>query len=318
MTVNQDSGPRVVSGWATNISIAQTGAPVTRLDFIVTNDQPGLFDSAPELGRDGTLRFTPKAGAFGTAIVQIVARNDGGTANGGVDSTAPRSFVIRIAALPVIGDVTLGQGGFIWQQLDTSVITSLFVTSPDGGAVSLSILEGPRWLTLDALTGRLGGSPRVGDPGLSTVVIAATSTTGGVTTRSFQVGIFRQTEAPSAWVPWSRQSATDRGFLPLTGAPAIGSGNASQQPVRIAASLVKRVGWKIRIELTGPGEIALVEVTLAGADGILGTADDIRLTGDAVRFAVSGSTLAVDVGQTTGPVRIQFVIRGIVYAAEVD
>lgn len=97
-TVNEDSGTRFVA-WATNIS---TGAAneSQQLTFEVTdNTNPSLFSIAPGVGFTGTLGFAPATNANGSATITIRLKDNGGTANGGVDTSAVETFTITV--LPV-------------------------------------------------------------------------------------------------------------------------------------------------------------------------------------------------------------------------
>src|SRR5262249_16054830 len=47
----------------------------------------------------GKLTFTPAPNASGTALVTVVLHDDGGTANGGVDTSQPQSFQINVVKL---------------------------------------------------------------------------------------------------------------------------------------------------------------------------------------------------------------------------
>ena len=49
------------------------------------NTNPTLFSAAPAISSTGTLTYTPAADASGTATIDVVLKDDGGTANGGVD-----------------------------------------------------------------------------------------------------------------------------------------------------------------------------------------------------------------------------------------
>ena len=44
----------------------------------------------------GTLTYTPAANANGSATVTLHIHDDGGTANGGVDTSAPQTFAIYV------------------------------------------------------------------------------------------------------------------------------------------------------------------------------------------------------------------------------
>ena len=67
--------------------------------FIVTNNHSSLFLSPPAVAADGTLSFTPGTQS-GTVAVGIKARDNGGTANGGVDTSASQIFTIIIPPNP--------------------------------------------------------------------------------------------------------------------------------------------------------------------------------------------------------------------------
>ena len=54
-----------------------------------------LFIAQPSISSDGTLSFTP-SGLPGTATVTVHVEDDGGTANGGVDTSGDQTFTITI------------------------------------------------------------------------------------------------------------------------------------------------------------------------------------------------------------------------------
>ncbi|MEP7224097.1 MAG: HD domain-containing phosphohydrolase, partial [Actinomycetota bacterium] len=57
--VAEGSGPAVVPSWARDISAGPADEVDQRVSFTVETDRPGLFSSRPEVGPEGTLRFTP-------------------------------------------------------------------------------------------------------------------------------------------------------------------------------------------------------------------------------------------------------------------
>ena len=59
-----------------------------RSNFIVTNNNNALFSVQPTVVANGTLTYTPAANANGTATVTVQLHDNGGTANGGVDTSA--------------------------------------------------------------------------------------------------------------------------------------------------------------------------------------------------------------------------------------
>jgi CSLREA domain-containing protein len=93
--VNEDAGAQTISNWATNISPGPADESGQTLTIQVSNTNPGLFSAAPAVNSSGTLTFTPNADANGTATVTILVKDNGGIANGGVDTTSV-SFVITV------------------------------------------------------------------------------------------------------------------------------------------------------------------------------------------------------------------------------
>jgi hypothetical protein len=50
----------------------------------------------PYIDPNGTLHYTPAHNAFGTATVTVQLMDNGGTANGGQDTSAPQTFTITV------------------------------------------------------------------------------------------------------------------------------------------------------------------------------------------------------------------------------
>ena len=92
----RNAGPVTQPGWATVTSPGAPNEAAQSTQFVVlSNTRPALFAAPPAIAPDGTLSFTP-SGAVGTAIVSFELRDDGGTANGGVDRSAPAFFAIAL------------------------------------------------------------------------------------------------------------------------------------------------------------------------------------------------------------------------------
>ena len=102
--VHQDAGPQTVSDWARDISPGAPNETDQVLQFVVVgNSSPDLFSSGgqPAVTRNdaqsdrGTLTFTP-SGNSGSATITVVLMDNGGTANGGADTSDSHSFTIKI------------------------------------------------------------------------------------------------------------------------------------------------------------------------------------------------------------------------------
>jgi hypothetical protein len=97
--VLEDSGLRTVDNWATAISEGTAEESGQVVDFIVSNNNNALFSVQPAISSTGTLTFTPAADANGIATVTVRIHDDGGTANGGVDTSVAQSFTITVTAV---------------------------------------------------------------------------------------------------------------------------------------------------------------------------------------------------------------------------
>jgi hypothetical protein len=91
-----DSGVVTSVGWATQISAGPPSESAQSLTFLVTPDNPQLFASGPSISSTGTLTFTPAPNVKGLAHVTVRLKDNGGTANGGTDTSGPQTFDITI------------------------------------------------------------------------------------------------------------------------------------------------------------------------------------------------------------------------------
>ncbi|HYW72478.1 MAG TPA: choice-of-anchor Q domain-containing protein [Pyrinomonadaceae bacterium] len=98
-TVLEDSGAQTVPTWATAISAGPANESAQNVTFNVTNNNNTLFSSQPAVNSAGTLMYTPAANANGSATVTVTAQDDGGTANGGVNTSPSQTFVINVTAV---------------------------------------------------------------------------------------------------------------------------------------------------------------------------------------------------------------------------
>ena len=101
LLVNQSGGLAATysfPGWATSLSAGPANESSQPLSFnIVSDSNPGIFSIAPTVSSTGTLTFTTNSLASGSSTITITLQDSGGTANGGVDTSASQSFVISTA-----------------------------------------------------------------------------------------------------------------------------------------------------------------------------------------------------------------------------
>ena len=96
-SVLEDAGPQSVAGWASAIAPGPATESAQLVSFTVANDAAALFSSQPALSPSGALTYTPAPNANGTATVTVTAHDNGGTANGGSDTSATQSFTITVS-----------------------------------------------------------------------------------------------------------------------------------------------------------------------------------------------------------------------------
>jgi large repetitive protein len=96
ISVGASDGAQVVNNWATGISAGPPDEAGQTVSFEVSNDNPGVFAEQPAIDANGTLTFTPAAPSGTPVTVTVVAKDNGGTANGGNDTSGPQTFTITI------------------------------------------------------------------------------------------------------------------------------------------------------------------------------------------------------------------------------
>ena len=99
-SVAEDSGAHAIANWGTSISPGPPDESGQSVTFSIDGDtSPTLFSVGPAIDSTGTLTFTPAPDARGTATITVSLHDDGGTANGGHDTSSPQTFTITITAV---------------------------------------------------------------------------------------------------------------------------------------------------------------------------------------------------------------------------
>lgn len=179
-----NAGAQTLANWATVISAGPTNESTQTVSFNVSSNNAALFSVPPTIDSNGTLQFTSATGASGSATVTVVAQDNGGTTNGGVNQSASQTFVINVAAAPVnalpainaIGNVTINE--------DAGLQTVNFSGVSAGGdtpaqAVTISVSSSNPTLiptpivsyTSPAATGSMSFTPVANQSGSSTITV---------------------------------------------------------------------------------------------------------------------------------------------------
>jgi Dockerin type I domain/GEVED domain/Bacterial Ig domain len=95
-SVLEDSGAH-----STAFATFDPGAPSEATQSVVAYSvtgisNPALFLAPPTINTAGTLSFTPADDAFGSSTFVVTVQDDGGTANGGVDTSESQTFTITV------------------------------------------------------------------------------------------------------------------------------------------------------------------------------------------------------------------------------
>ena len=96
-TIVNNGQPQTFAGWATDVSAGPPDESGQVLFFNATADNPALFSAPPAVDPvTGNLAGSLGAERRMTKTAYVTLRDNGGTANGGVDTSAPQTFDITI------------------------------------------------------------------------------------------------------------------------------------------------------------------------------------------------------------------------------
>jgi hypothetical protein len=134
-----DAPQQVLPGWASAISPGPSNESNQSLVFQVATDNPVLFSEAPHINPDGELQYTPTPGEYGVAVVTVVLRDNGGTANGGIDASAPQVFTVTVNSPPLVSIVSPSDQATFLVSANFSVAADAF--DPDGTITRLDLFQ---------------------------------------------------------------------------------------------------------------------------------------------------------------------------------
>ncbi|NNE12270.1 MAG: tandem-95 repeat protein, partial [Ilumatobacter sp.] len=211
----EDTGLTTVPAWATDI-IAGPGE-TQGLTFEVTgNSNAGLFSAGPAIDAGtGDLTYTSAPDANGDAVITIQLVDDGGTANGGVDTSSTVAITIDVS--PVNDEPSFTKGSTVTVGEDSGPYTepawatdiSVGPADEAGQTPSFDVEASNTALfsvqpAIDA-TGELTFTPAANATGTTTVTVALTDDGGDLNggddtslLRSFQINITAVNDVPVA------------------------------------------------------------------------------------------------------------------------
>lgn len=111
-TTDEDAGAQTVNSWASDMDAGSPSESGQVLTFNTSNNNAALFAVAPAIdAQTGDLTYTSAPNAYGSATITVTLSDDGGTANGGSDTSAPQAFMITVN--PVNDRPTIADGDVV-------------------------------------------------------------------------------------------------------------------------------------------------------------------------------------------------------------
>ena len=203
VTVAEDAGAVVVPGWATSVLTGPANEAGQSLAFSASVDDASLFAVAPAVdAATGELSFEVAADANGSATVTVVAVDDGGTVNGGVDRSPPAAATITVTATndaPVAG----ADAPAVAEDTAAGVTFDVLANDTDVDGDTLTLASADTSTVLDGIiTDHLDGTftyvPDEHHTGSETFTYVVADGNGGTATGSVTITITPVADAPVA------------------------------------------------------------------------------------------------------------------------
>ncbi|WP_254508842.1 beta strand repeat-containing protein [Anatilimnocola floriformis] len=349
-TSNEDAGAQTAAGFATNLSTGPANESAQTLTFnVLTNSNPSLFAVAPAISPTGTLTYTAAPNAFGSATITVVVQDNGGLANGGVDTSAAQTFTITVAPVNDAPTFAIGPNRTVPNTAGPQTFAGQATTivagpaNEAGQAVTLSVTgnSNPAIFSVApsiAANGTLTFTPAPGASGTSTITIVAQDN-GGTANGGVELSIPQtftitvQNDNPPTINPVNDVSVNENAgpqMVSLTGITAGGEIQAisvtavSSNPALIAnpsISYTSPSSTGTLVYSSTPGQTGSATITItvrdAGFDGILNTADDKTTTEPFTVTVVAVNDPPVANDQTL-PAVLNTPVSGVLTASDPD
>ncbi|NUQ61804.1 MAG: hypothetical protein HUU20_04905, partial [Pirellulales bacterium] len=214
--VNEEAVTQILNGWATAVASGPANEASQAIAFIVTTNNDALFSELPTVDpATGTLRYKPARDAFGSALVTMRLRDDGGTDRGGDDLSDARTFTITVNAVNDVPAFTRGADQTVAEDAEPPVVAGwakaissgpaneagqvlTFLVSTNNDALFASLPA------IDPSTGTLRYAPAKDSSGAATVTVRLRDDSGinngGVDTsapQTFTITVLPVNDAPS-------------------------------------------------------------------------------------------------------------------------
>ena len=271
----EDTGAQSVAGWATNMSAGPANEAGQALSFVVTNDNTALFSAQPAVSPNGTLTYDPAPNAHGAATVSVSIKDNGGIADGGVDTSSAQTFTITVSLLNDAPSFTPGANQTVNEDAgaqsiawatnlsagpsDESGQTLEFVIDTNSNAALFSVAPAV------SSTGTLTFTPAANANGTANIVLRLTDSggtlNGGVHTsapHTLTITVNPVNDAPSFTAGANQTVNEDSGAQSVAWATAISAGpaNESGQTVSFTVSNDNAALFSVAPQLSPSGTLS--------------------------------------------------------------
>jgi hypothetical protein len=142
--VNEDCGTVKYPGFITSFSKgpANEARQTTKYELSrveTTGHGEALFAKAPAISTAGTLSFMPAKHAYGQAVITVRLKDNGGTANGGVDTSEPQVFTLYVTNVNDAPTLTSVMGKTIFEDRWTNFVFTVNDLESGPGPLALTV-----------------------------------------------------------------------------------------------------------------------------------------------------------------------------------
>ena len=289
VTASEDAAT-ALAGFATEISAGPSTESSQVVSFVLSNDNPSLFSEAPAISGAGDLTFTPATEAFGTALVEMYAQDNGGTNFGGLNRSAVKRFKIAVTG---VNDAPVAGTQFVTVAEDTAQAITLIGFDAEGSALTYTVVRPPTLGTLSGTAPNLVYTPTLNANGADNFTFKVSDGTleSGVTTVTIVVAAVN--DLPVA----SGQSVTTDEDVPV--AIVLVASDVDANPLTYTVVTGPTQG-----ELTGtaPNLVYVPNYNVSGTDSFTYKVNDG--TADSLLATVSISVLPVNDAPVAGTVSV--------------
>ena len=280
VSVPMNSGSRTRAGVASAVAgpasaVDELVSQTIGFEVSVTATTGSLaFSAPPAISADGTLSFTPAAGTWGTATVQVLARDSGGTANGGVDVSAVQTFTITVTnTAPVSGGLPAQS---VAEDASTTSITltgHFSDSEDDSTALTYSLIDNTNPALFGSVTvsgGVLTFTPAPNANGSATLTVRAIDPGGLTVDVPIAVTVNPVNDAPSFTAGTNVTASSSAGMPSFGGwasAMSTGPANEAGQSLTFTVSADNPLLFAVQPAID-PVTGALTFTPVAGASGL--------------------------------------------------